>query len=245
MNMLFLSDQCGRDFFYQKFAEEKQPEHNIEYKRFYHLVIHIMNLNGMKFGVPGIFFTLILSYSSFLTQHSLVRPFYPVTYHVLLRVTLVCQHVLVTVSVSPHNTTLFHLFPLYFASLRVSWPRLNFTTQYQPMVSGSKLSLVEIGGDFSCKTTVDPCWPSSYLWLAQAAVTAVQKRSPRESYLETESSSSSPDVPEFPSVDTILILLGIFQKNTCSCENFMICHFWCPPHFHLLVCWHGILAKSK
>lgn len=45
-----------RDFFYSRSAEEKQSEHNIEYKDSILVLLISWTLKfGMKFGVPGVF----------------------------------------------------------------------------------------------------------------------------------------------------------------------------------------------
>lgn len=47
---------CRRDFFNSRSAEEKQSEHNIEYKDSILMLLISWTLKfGMKFGVPGVF----------------------------------------------------------------------------------------------------------------------------------------------------------------------------------------------
>lgn len=70
----FCQMNCRRDFFTRD-LQKKNNQHNIEYKDSILLLLVSWTLKfGMKFGVPGVSFTLMLSYSSFLTQHFLVRP---------------------------------------------------------------------------------------------------------------------------------------------------------------------------
>lgn len=108
---------------------------------------------------------LMLSYSSFLTQHSLSP----------LSVTLVHQHVPVTVfsHVEWHSPSFSILFcqPEYLGS------GLNITCLHQPVVLGSKLPVFK---------TSSPSWfPSTLAFVCSGSCHSVQKvANPRESDLE-------------------------------------------------------------
>lgn len=127
----------------------------------------------------------MLSYSSFQTQHSLVRPLSLAMFHHSQ------SHCFISRSLSQQQYSrscriiLFSPFLLCFASLRVSWPWVEFNFLSSAHSFGSKLLVLEISNSSSCRNAAHSGLSSPFPLDAPAAVTRLRKvASPRESYLE-------------------------------------------------------------
>lgn len=130
----------------------------------------------MKFGVPGVFnidteLLLELSNTTFLGEAiksgSSACPCHS------SKCSLSCR------------ITLFSPFLLCFASLRVSWPWVEFNFLSLTHGFGSKVLALEISNSSSCRNAAHSGLSSPFPLDARAAVTQLRKvASPRESYLE-------------------------------------------------------------
>lgn len=122
-------------------------------------------------------------------------------------------------------------------------PVLNFCSQYQLMVSGSKLSLLEIGGDFPGFAQLNSWF--SFIFRSHRQIISADLESPREQH-----------IGKLDHCLGFLMFLCVPLWTTQSSQYFraycrkisitleiLVCHFWCPPlWFHLLINWHEVLV---
>lgn len=187
----------------------------------------------------------MLSYSSFLTQHSLLRPLNLTTCSLsLLTVTLVHQHVpaIVTELFPPYRAAPCRPSRFVLPASECLGPGLNFCSQYQLMVSGSKLSLLEIGGDFPGFAQLNSWF--SFIFCLHRQIISADLASPREQH-----------IGKLDHCLGFLMFLCVsltaqssqyfraYHRKISITLEILVCHFWCPPlWFHLLINWHEVLV---
>lgn len=211
--------------------------------------------NGIKFGdARHTFSCLVFSYFSSLTQHSLVRPLNPNTClrsfswsHWVISMSQSLQQRLVCVSFFFKPTQSHSLTFSYITNLRVFQPMSNFRSQYQPMVSGSKLSCWRLVMAFLSLYSWILSLSSSLPSVGTGIICNFRKWEVEILHWETKPSPWGPDIPMCPSADNPIfpVLSGLLYKNTFLVEILQSAILGAHPNFYLLVSSHEILLKSE
>lgn len=148
----------------------------------------------------------------------------------LLIVTLVHQHVPGTVTelFSLHTELLSATLPHFvLPASECLGPVLNFCSQYQLMVSGSKLSLLQIGGDFPGFAQLNSRFSFILIFCSHRQIISANLESPREWHIGKLNSCLG--FLMFPCIPVLTTNLPSILGFIVFSRNFAVWYFWCPP----------------